>query len=105
MTVNREVIIDLLPLYLADEASPETQTLVKDFLDHDPDLAQLAEQWKTRLPEPPPVPVRADAQAVAYQEAKRQITNKVISLATVIAGGVLLIAGTALVAAMFLISR
>ena len=103
MTVPREVILDLLPLYLSEEASPETRELVKEYLDNDPDLARLAIQWKERFPESPPVPVNHDAQAVAYQEAKRQIANRVITVAAVVAIGTLFLAATAMVAAMFLI--
>ena len=103
MTVTRDVILDLLPLYLSGEASSETRELVKEHLDNDPDLARLASQWKERLPESPPVPVNPDAQAVAYQEAKRQIANRVITVAAVVAIGTLFLAATALVAAMFLL--
>ena len=104
MPMTREVIIDLLPLYLSDEASPDTRALVEEHLDADPDLARLATQWKERMPEPPPAPVNPDAQVVAYQEAKRQIANRVITLAVVIAVGTILVAGTALMGAMFLLA-
>ena len=90
MAVTREVILDLLPLYLSDEASPD---------------AQLATQWKDRLPEPPPAPVNPEAQAIAYQEAKRQIANRVITLAAVLAFGILIIGGAALMGAMWMLAR
>lgn len=38
MNVAREVILDLLPLYLAGEASPATRALVEEFLRQDPEL-------------------------------------------------------------------
>lgn len=42
MKVSREVILDLLPLYMAGEASPATCTLVEEFLRQDAELrAQL----------------------------------------------------------------
>jgi len=99
------VILDLLPLYLSDEASPDSRALVKEHLENDPELARLATQWKDRLPEPPPAPVKPDAQAMAYQEARRQITNRVITLAAVIAIGTLMVAGTALMGAMWFLAR
>jgi anti-sigma factor RsiW len=105
MAVTREVILDLLPLYLSDEASPDTRVLVQEHLESDPELARLATQWKDRLPGPPPVPINPDAQAIAYQEAKRQIANRVITLAAAIAFGTLLVAGTALVGALLMFSR
>lgn len=105
MAVTREVILDLLPLYLSDEASTDSRALVKEHLDSDPELARLATKWKDRLPEPPPAPVNPDAQAVAYQEAKRQIANRVITLAIVIAVGTMVVGGAALIGAMFMLAR
>ena len=105
MAVTRDVIMDLLPLYLSDEASTDSRTLVKEHLDNDPELARVATQWKDRLPEPPPAAVNPDAQVMAYQEAKRQIANRVITLAAAIAFGILAIGGAALIGAMLLISR
>ena len=40
MKVTREVILDLLPLYLAGEASSSTRELVEEFLQSDPSLAE-----------------------------------------------------------------
>jgi len=105
MAVTREIILDLLPLYLSDEASPDTRLLVKEHLENDSELARLATQWKDRLPEPPPAPVNPDAQAMAYQEAKRQIANRVITLAIVIAVAIMVVGGTALMGAMFMLAR
>jgi anti-sigma factor RsiW len=105
MEPTRDVIKDLLPLYLAGEASPDSRAMVEQHLDRDPELAELARQWNDQLPGPPPAPVNLDAQALAYQEARRQITNRVITLAAVIAGGVLAIAGVALVGAILVFYR
>jgi len=105
MAVTRDVVLDLLPLYLSDEASTDSRALVKEHLENDPELARLATQWKDRLPEPPPAPVNPDAQAIAYQEAKRQIANRVITLAIVIAIGTIVIGGAALIGAMFMLAR
>ena len=103
MAVTREVILDLLPLYLSNEASTDSRDLVQEHLEKDPELARMAARWKDRLPEPPPVPVNPEVQAIAYQEAKRQIANRVITLAAVIAFGILVVAGAALAGAMFLL--
>ena len=40
MKVTREVILDLLPLYLAGEASPATRALVEEYLAQDAELEQ-----------------------------------------------------------------
>lgn len=50
MNVNRDVILDLLPLYLAGEASPATRVFVEDYLKQDPELAQrIRLQWAEAL--------------------------------------------------------
>jgi hypothetical protein len=102
MKVTRDVILDVLPLYLADEASADTRALVKDYLERDPDLAQLARQWQARLPGPPPAPTHADAQALAYLEAKRRMQIKTIGLAAGISA--VLIALAAIVGFVFFYS-
>jgi predicted anti-sigma-YlaC factor YlaD len=40
MNVTREVILDLLPVYLSGEASPATRTLVEEHIKQDAELAQ-----------------------------------------------------------------
>lgn len=46
MNVTREVILDLLPLYFAGEASPATRALVEEFMKQDVELAQrIRLQW------------------------------------------------------------
>ena len=46
MNVSRDVILDLLPLYLAGEASTATRELVETHLKEDPELAQkLRLRW------------------------------------------------------------
>jgi anti-sigma factor RsiW len=103
MTISRDVILDLLPLYFSNEASQDTRALIEEHLERDPDLAKLAKQWQDRLPASPPPPVNQDAQAIAFSEAKRQIANRVITVAAVVAIGTLAIAAAALLGVMFLI--
>ena len=40
MNVTREVILDLIPLYLAGDASPATRALIDEYLRQDPELAE-----------------------------------------------------------------
>lgn len=49
MKVTRDVILDLLPLYLANEASEDTRALVKSFLEQDQEFAQLANETPNEL--------------------------------------------------------
>ena len=43
MNVTRQIVKDLLPLYVSGEASPDSRSLVESFLREDPELALLAE--------------------------------------------------------------
>jgi predicted anti-sigma-YlaC factor YlaD len=60
MNVTREVIIDLLPAYLAGEASRDTRALVEEYLEQDAELARRVRQQSaegfatTPLPDLPP---------------------------------------------------
>jgi anti-sigma factor RsiW len=46
MNVAREVIVDLLPVYLSGEASPATRSLVEEYMKQDAELAQRVRlQW------------------------------------------------------------
>jgi len=44
MDITENVILDLLPLYLADEVSEDTRTLIENYLKTDKELAALVEQ-------------------------------------------------------------
>lgn len=43
MTVTRDVIIDLLPVYATGDASADTRVLVEDYLQRDPSLRRIVE--------------------------------------------------------------
>ncbi len=43
MNVTRDIVKDLLPLYVAGEGSPDTRALVESFLRGDPELTRLAD--------------------------------------------------------------
>lgn len=50
MEVTREVIVDLLPVYLSGEASPATCAIMEDFFKKDPEFAQRVRvQWEEGL--------------------------------------------------------
>src|SRR5262245_65432713 len=59
MNVTREVILDLVPLHLAGEASPASSALIEEYLRTDPDLAarvrtMSAESFATTAPSATP---------------------------------------------------
>lgn len=93
MSVTRDVILDLLPLYLSDEASEDTRKLVTEYLARDPDLASQLREEQLRLnvemgaPVPPGLEVRALSQ-LRRQIAVRQWTFGIACFLTAAAFGV-----------------
>lgn len=66
MNVTREVILDLLPVYVSGEASPATRALVEEYLKQDAELAQrvrllLADNFAKAVPPalPPELELRS----------------------------------------------
>ena len=49
MTVTRDVILDLLPIYFAGQVSADTKALVDEFLRTDPDFARMSQRFETLL--------------------------------------------------------
>jgi hypothetical protein len=46
MKITKNVVMDLLPVYLSGEASPDTKDLIGEFLRQDPELAIVVEAQK-----------------------------------------------------------
>ena len=105
MEITRNVILDLLPLYLAGEASPDTQALVENYLETDRELAEAA-RLATALHEreDTPLPVTKEAQMQAYKQAQKRIQWRTVIWGTVIAFGILSLSGLAALALMFVLA-
>jgi uncharacterized membrane-anchored protein YitT (DUF2179 family) len=85
--VTRNVILDMLPLYLAGEVSEDTSALVKKYLDSDPELAEMAQQAaKVNSLNEVPAPLSKELAMEKFEEAKRWTVIKTLGLATIIAG-------------------
>ncbi len=92
MEITRNVILDLLPLYSADEVSADTRALVEKYLKTDPELANVAKQLKSmEKPRKVLVPLSQDDEMKAYRKAKRQNLLHTIILAGVISIGFILL--------------
>jgi hypothetical protein len=97
--INRDVILDLLPLYLANEVSAETRTLVEKYLENDPDLAHIAERLAAiELSKDIPVPLTQEDEMEAYKEAKRLLFWRTVVVAVVISATLLCLMAFALLA-------
>ena len=80
--VTKNVIMDLLPLYLAGEVSEDTSELVKEHLEADPELAETAKEIaKAGALGTVPIPFRKDTAMETYQEAKKWMTIRELGLA------------------------
>ncbi len=49
MEITRNVILDLLPLYMADEVSTDTRSVVDNYLQTDPELAEIVKKQSTKV--------------------------------------------------------
>lgn len=85
MEITRNVIIDLLPLYAADELNPETRALVDTYLENEPELAQIARQMaKLEKAAGTPIPRGENGSLKTYRKARRRI----ILFSLILAGAV-----------------
>ena len=104
MKVTRNVILDLLPLYLADEVSADTRTLVEKYLETDPELAEVAKESATiELPQDVPVPITQEDKMEAYREAKRLMFLRTVVLAITISFTFLCVLMIALLGAAYFV--
>lgn len=71
MEITRNVILDLLPLYLADEASEDSRQLVEQFLAKDPQLAKLVDKTADLpLPDEPPSLLNKETEMKKFEKTK-----------------------------------
>jgi hypothetical protein len=74
MNVTREVILDLLPVYLAGEASPATRELVEEYMKQDPDLAKrIRQQWSENFAKVAPSALPPDLELRTLRRTRKLI--------------------------------
>ncbi len=82
MEITKNVILDLLPAYLANEVVADTRAFVEEYLETDPELANVARQLATmEKPGYVPVPLTEDDKMKAYRKARRLIILTTVTLA------------------------
>ena len=70
--IPQHVILDLLPLYLADEVSEETRHLIEEYLKTDPQLATLAKQAKNAVSlQEIPAPFNKETEMEALKKVRK----------------------------------
>ena len=92
MNITRDVILDLLPLYLADEASEDTRTLVEQYLANDPALAKLAEQSHMQQWNEVPVPLKKEDEMKSFEKTKQLLTQQRVLMGFAIFSTLMLVA-------------
>jgi len=86
MEITKNVILDLLPLYLADEVSEDTRTLIENYLDSDEELAALVEQSAAmELPEDIPVLLTDEDKIKTFKKTRWLLVLTIIILSILIA--------------------
>ena len=76
MTVTRDVIYDLLPLYFAAEVSPDTRALIEEFLETDRDFARMTARFRTLYEEHPPRALAETSETSAFTRARRLMERR-----------------------------
>jgi hypothetical protein len=85
MEITKNVILDLLPLYLADEVSEDTRTLVENFLETDKELADLAKQSAAMdLPGEIPVSLTDEDKMKTYKKTRWLLFLTIVILSILI---------------------
>jgi ferric-dicitrate binding protein FerR (iron transport regulator) len=83
MKITRDVVRDLLAVYMAGDASGDTRALVEEWLRDDPELARQAEQaGRLDLPAAPRVPPTIEKRAL--DRTKRLLRWRTILLGTAV---------------------
>lgn len=98
METDKNIILDLLPIYLANEASPETQAFVEKYLAENEDIARIVRIQREALNISPGIPVQLtrDHQISAYKKSRMQLALYIFLAA------ILLVAVLGAMAMMFL---
>lgn len=85
MEITKNIILDLLPLYLADEVSADTRTLVENYLDTDKELADLAKQSAAvELPGDIPVSLTEEDKMKTYKKTRWLLFLTIVILSILI---------------------
>ena len=83
--LTKNVIMDLLPLYLAGEASEDSSALVKRYIDANPEMTDILNQMaKAESQHKVPIPFSREIAMETFQEAKKWTVIRTLGLALII---------------------
>ncbi len=85
MKITDKVILDLLPLYYAGEASEDTKYLIENYFNKYPEFAKEVDELSIKqLPEDIPLPLKPEDKMVALRKTKRLLKLRSLLLALAI---------------------
>jgi hypothetical protein len=85
MPISRNVILDLLPVYLAGEASEDTRILIEEYLQSDKELAEMvAESNKTPFAKDIKIPINKETEMESLRKTQAMIHRTILFTAAVI---------------------
>jgi anti-sigma factor RsiW len=73
MKITKDVIMDLLPLYLAGEASADTRRLVESYLAEDASLARAVSEQRAQEPTRLSATISPDSELRALLETRKRL--------------------------------
>lgn len=90
--ITQDIILDLLPLYLANEVSADTRAFIEKYLETDPELAKVVRQSAAiKTSGDIPLPLSQDDKMKTYKKAKWLIMLRTIILASLISFALIII--------------
>ncbi|MBU8922207.1 MAG: hypothetical protein KOO63_10360 [Bacteroidales bacterium] len=86
MKITRDVILDLLPLFVSGEGSSDTRKLVEEYIETDPEIAEIVKDpANTGILTEIPVTLTKEDQMEAYKEAKHEMFKRMVLIGAIIA--------------------
>lgn len=91
--ITRNVILDLLPLYLEGEASEDTSRLVQNYLKTDHELAEVVKQETEFNFEEVPIPLNQEKTMEKFNQTKKWLMTRTVLLNAIMALSFIIIFG------------
>ncbi len=86
MEITKNVILDLLPLYLSDEVSEDTRNLIEVYLESDEELSALVKQSAAmELPGDIPVSLTDEDKMKTFKKTRWLLFLTIVILSIIIA--------------------
>lgn len=92
MPISRNVILDLLPIYLAGEASEDTRVLIEEYVKEDTGLAaMIAEANRTPFTETIQTPINKETEMATLEKTQAEIRRTIIVGAAALTASLLVV--------------